>query len=170
MVLLQNIENTATITSNSFLLIMNETFDLVIFGGTGDLALRKLYPALFLAETDGNLHSSGRIIAAARQQLDDAAFRQKVTEALKRFVPDKCEPKKLEKFLARLTYFPLDVNNHAQYAQMKRSLDERPSQTVFYLSVGPSLFPAIIDGLKAVGLNTPETRIVLEKPLGRDLQ
>lgn len=148
----------------------NNTFDLVIFGGTGDLALRKLYPALFLAETDGNLHSSGRIIAAARQQLDDVAFREKVSEALKRFVPDKCEPTLVERFLARISYFSLDVNNVEQYKALKRSLDERDSQTVFYLSVGPSLFPAIINGLQASGLNTPETRIVLEKPLGRDLK
>jgi glucose-6-phosphate 1-dehydrogenase len=148
----------------------NTTFDLVIFGGTGDLALRKLYPALFLAETDGNLHPEGRIIAAARQQLDDAAFREKVSEALQRFVPDKFEASAVEKFLARLTYFSLDVNNVDQYKAMKRSLDARDSQTVFYLSVGPSLFPSIINGLQASGLNTPETRIVLEKPLGRDLQ
>lgn len=148
----------------------NNMFDLVIFGGTGDLALRKLYPALFLAETDGNLHPEGRIIAAARQQLDDAAFREKVSEALQRFVPDKFEASAVEKFLSRLTYFSLDVNNVDQYKAMKRSLDERDSQTVFYLSVGPSLFPSIINGLQASGLNTPETRIVLEKPLGRDLQ
>jgi glucose-6-phosphate 1-dehydrogenase len=147
-----------------------DTFDLVIFGGTGDLALRKLYPALFLAESDGKLHATGRIIAAARQQLDDNAFREKVSEALKKFVPEKFEAKLVEKFLARLTYFSLDVNNVEQYKAMKRSLDERDSQTVFYLSVGPSLFPAIIGGLQASGLNTPETRIVLEKPLGKDLQ
>jgi glucose-6-phosphate 1-dehydrogenase len=163
---------------------MDSNFDLVIFGGTGDLALRKLYPALFLADCDGRLHAQGRIIAAARQNLDDAAFRAKVAEALQRFVPkvtgaatdaaaaertqsarDAC----LSRFLARLTYFSLDVNNNEQYVALKRSLDERDSQTIFYLSVGPTLFPAIIGGLKHAGLNTPDTRIVLEKPLGRDL-
>ena len=66
---------------------MEGNFDLVIFGGTGDLALRKLYPALFLADCDDRLHAGGRIIAAARQTLDDEAFRAKVAEALQRFVP-----------------------------------------------------------------------------------
>ena len=157
---------------------MECNFDLVIFGGTGDLALRKLYPALFLADCDGRLHAQGRIIAAARQTLDDVAFRAKVAEALQRFVPkvagatpavqtlrDEC----LSRFLARLTYFSLDVNNSGQYESLKASLDKRDSQTIFYLSVGPTLFPAIIGGLKHAGLNTVETRIVLEKPLGRDL-
>ncbi len=151
---------------------MDTNFDLVIFGGTGDLALRKLYPALFLADCDDRLHPQGRIFAAARHAMDDDAFRAKVAEALHRFVPevvDSARANCLSRFLARLTYFSLDVNNGAQYETLKRSLDERSSQTVFYLSVGPSLFPAIISGLKRAGLNTAETRIVLEKPLGRDL-
>jgi len=151
---------------------MSSDFDLVIFGGSGDLALRKLYPALFLADCDGRLHAGGRIIAAARQTLDDAAFRVKVSEALLRFVPEVVNQANgdcLRRFLDRLSYFSLDVNNNAQYSTLKQKLDERDSETVFYLSVGPTLFPAIIGGLKAAGLNTPETRIVLEKPLGRDL-
>jgi len=157
---------------------MESNFDLVIFGGTGDLALRKLYPALFLADCDGRLHPQGRIIAAARQALDVDAFRAKVAEALQRFVPkvsggtaaaqtarDAC----LSRFLDRLTYFSLDVNDGAQFQDLKKSLDERDSKTIFYLSVGPTLFAAIINGLKRAGLNTAETRIVLEKPLGHDL-
>ena len=151
---------------------MDGNFDLVIFGGTGDLALRKLYPALFRAECDACLHPSGRIVAAARQKMDDAGFRQRVSEALNRFVPDvvaAAPAGALTRFLERISYFALDVNAPDQYRQLKARLDERASQTVFYLSVGPSLFPAIIDGLKLCGLNTSEARIVLEKPLGRDL-
>lgn len=149
---------------------MNTNFDLVIFGGTGDLAMRKLFPALFLADTDGRLHDAGRIIAAARQTLSDEDFRSKVSEALRIHLPKPPAAAKLEKFLSRLSYFALDVNNPAQYSELKQSLDARDSQTVFYLSVGPTLFPPIISGLQSAGLNTPETRIVLEKPLGRDLQ
>ncbi len=149
---------------------MNTNFDLVIFGGTGDLAMRKLFPALFLADTDARLHQGGRIIAAARQALTDEEFRAKVSDALNRFLPKPPSAANLEKFLARLSYFALDVNNPVQYAEMKKSLDARDSQTVFYLSVGPTLFPPIINGLRSAGLNTPDTRIVLEKPLGRDLQ
>lgn len=151
---------------------MDNNFDLVIFGGTGDLALRKLYPALFMADCDGRLHREGRIIAAARQTLDDGAFRAKVSEALSRFIPEMVSTagaSRLEAFLSRLTYFALDATNVEQYRALKASLDQRDSQTVFYLSVGPALFPAIVGGLQASGLNTPDTRIVLEKPLGRDL-
>ncbi len=151
---------------------MDSNFDLVIFGGTGDLALRKLYPALFLADCDDRLHPQGRIIAAARQTLDEATFRAKVSEALTRFVPELVQGARaecLQRFLARLTYFALDVNDVNQYRDLKTSLDQRDSQTVFYLSVGPKLFAPIIGGLKQAGLNTAETRIVLEKPLGRDL-
>ena len=100
---------------------------------------------------------SGRIVAAARQKMDDAGFRQRVSEGAQPVRPGRSRGGTCWHAHAvpwnGVSYFALDVNAPDQYRQLKARLDERASQTVFYLSVGPSLFPAIIDGLKLSGLN-----------------
>ena len=96
---------------------MNGNFDLVIFGGTGDLALRKLYPALFRAECDACLHAGGRIIAAAAEDGRRGVSRPR-ERRLNRFAPDiiKAAPDGgPARFLARIAYFALDVNAPEQY-------------------------------------------------------
>ena len=147
------------------------SFNLVLFGGTGDLSWRKLMPALFQAFRHGTLPDGGRIIGVARDDLSDAQYRELIRT---RF--DKVELAKrpsfeeFERFAALLHYQRVDLSKPEAYEALKARLSERPADTtVIYLAISPSLFPVVCEQLGVVGLNTAQTRIVLEKPLGQDL-
>ena len=147
------------------------SFDLVLFGGTGDLAWRKLMPALFQALRHGTLPANGRIIGVARDDMTDQAYRDLIrtrfeeVEGAKR--PNKAE---FEKFAALLHYVRLDLSKPEDYARLKERLDTRTADTVvMYLATSPALFTMACEQIGKSGLATPRTRIVLEKPLGHDL-
>src|SRR6478609_1652311 len=83
--------------------------DFVIFGGTGDLAVRKLLPALYLRDRDGQLTADTRVIAVARAGLDESGYRDKVRGELGRFVAgDLLDDETVNRFLARLHYASID--------------------------------------------------------------
>ncbi|HET7691299.1 MAG TPA: glucose-6-phosphate dehydrogenase [Nocardioidaceae bacterium] len=143
--------------------------DFVIFGGTGDLALRKLLPALFLRLRDGQLPAATRIIAVSRAGLDDEGYRDKVRGALPGFVQGATVPE-VDEFAARLQHVSLDVDDAHAWDDLGRRLNGNPNPVrVFYLAVGPTLFGAICHRLKEHGLAVPGSRVVLEKPIGHDL-
>lgn len=146
-------------------------FDLVFFGGTGDLVWRKLMPALFQAFRHGSLPEGGRIIGVGREDLSDAQYRQSIQAKFERVEGEK-RPSSEEfgRFAALLCYVRMDLSRPEDYARLKARLAERDTDTVvMYLSTAPSLFTTVCEQLAASGLNTPQTRIVLEKPLGHDL-
>jgi glucose-6-phosphate 1-dehydrogenase len=144
--------------------------DFVIFGGTGDLAFRKLLPALFHRMSDGQLPPTSRVIAVSRAGLDDAGYRDKVRSALDEFVPGADEAD-LDHFLSRLGHVSLDIDEDAAWAGLAHKVDDEANPTrVFYLAVGPALFGTICQRLAAHALVTPESRVVLEKPIGTDLR
>ncbi|HSH92412.1 MAG TPA: glucose-6-phosphate dehydrogenase [Ramlibacter sp.] len=147
------------------------SFDLVLFGGTGDLAWRKLMPALFQAFRHGSLPAGGRIIGVARDDLSDERYR-----ALIRARFDEVEEGKrpsaeeFERFAALLHFLRMDLSKPQDYERLAALLRERKADTVvMYLATAPSLFTVACEQLAAAGLNTPNTRLVLEKPLGHDL-
>ncbi len=147
------------------------SFDLVFFGGTGDLTWRKLMPALFQAFRHGKLPAGGRILAVARDERSDADYRQFIRE---RFVDVDSSKRpsddEFDRFAALLHYRRMDLSQPADYAGLKAWLDERGADTaVLYLATSPHLFPVICEQLGAAGLNGPRVRVVLEKPLGHDL-
>ncbi len=148
-----------------------EPFDLILFGGTGDLALRKLFPALYYRHRDGSLHSDGRIIGASRTELSDDAFRAQVIESCRTRIPDADrDDDSLSSFAQRLSYQQVDAMNADDYAALGERLNQRPDVVrVFFLATGPSLFGSICEQLSGHELVTPNTRVVLEKPLGHDL-
>ncbi len=146
-------------------------FDLVFFGGTGDLVWRKLMPALFQAFRHGTLPEGGRIIGVGRDDLNDEQYRQNI-QAKFAMVEGEKRPSDEEfaRFAALLCYVRMDLSKPEAYAALKTRLAERETDTVvMYLSTAPTLFATICEQLAASGLNTPQTRIVLEKPLGHDL-
>ncbi len=147
-------------------------FDMVVFGATGDLAMRKLIPALFYRCRDGQLPDDGRIIGASRGDLSRDEFIAKVREASDRFIPRKfCEQEAWDRFEARLDYLKVDAKNGDDYAALANVLNEAPDRVrVIYLATGSSLFGPVCEHLKAHGVVTPQTRVVLEKPLGNDLE
>ena len=148
-----------------------EPCDFVIFGGTGDLAVRKLLPALYLRDRDGQLTADTRIIAVARAGLDEPGYRDKIRAELGRFVAaELLEPDTVDRFLARLRFVSIDLTESADYVAVSDVL--APSTVdirVFYLACAPALFGPICDALGRQGLVTASSRVVLEKPIGHDL-
>ena len=147
------------------------SFDLVFFGGTGDLTWRKLMPALFQAFRHGKLPEGGRILAVARDERTDAEYRDFIRE---RFVEVESSKRPSDEEFARfaelLHYRRMDLSKPDDYAGLKSWIDERGAHTaVLYLATSPHLFPQICEQLGAAGLNGPRIRVVLEKPLGHDL-
>jgi glucose-6-phosphate 1-dehydrogenase len=146
-------------------------FDLVFFGGTGDLTWRKLMPALFQAFRHGKLPADGRILAVARDDRSDEEYRHFIRE---RFVDVESSKRPSEEEFARfaslLHYRRMDLSRPEDYAGLKGWIAERGADTVvMYLATSPHLFPVICEQLGAAGLNGPQVRVVLEKPLGHDL-
>jgi glucose-6-phosphate 1-dehydrogenase len=147
------------------------SFDLVLFGGTGDLAWRKLMPALFQAFRHGSLPEHGRIIGVARDDLGDAQYRALIRSRFDQVeIAKRPSPEEFERFASLLHYLRLDLSRPDDYQRLAAMLREgRADTVVMYLATAPSLFTATCEQLAAAGLNTPNTRIVLEKPLGHDL-
>ena len=150
---------------------MDNPCDFVIFGGTGDLAVRKLLPALYLRDRDGELTADTRIIAVARAGLDEAGYRDKVHAELGRFVATELlDADTVDRFLARLRFVSIDLTEPGDYVAVTDALSSSSVDIrVFYLACAPALFGPICDALGRQGLVTASSRVVLEKPIGRDL-
>ncbi|GAB7127619.1 glucose-6-phosphate dehydrogenase [Silvimonas sp. JCM 19000] len=149
-----------------------DAFDMVLFGGTGDLVMRKLLPALYHQHRDGNLPKSGRIICLGRSVPDNAAYLDKAHGLAKGYLGKDYEEDVWAAFAARVEYLKLDANDPAEYSKLADKLNEQQGRSrVFYLSTAPDLFARICKALSDVGLaRVPNTRVVLEKPLGHDLE
>jgi glucose-6-phosphate 1-dehydrogenase len=146
-------------------------FELVLFGGTGDLTWRKLMPALFQAWRHGKLPADGRILAVARDERSDADYRSLIEERFAEVESAK-RPSKEEfaGFAQLLHYRRMDLSRPQDYAGLKTWLDARGASTqVLFLATSPHLFTQICSQLGAAGINGPQVRVVLEKPLGHDL-
>ncbi|HEX2943627.1 MAG TPA: glucose-6-phosphate dehydrogenase [Rhodopila sp.] len=145
-------------------------FDCVVFGATGDLTLRKLLPALYYRFRDGQMPSQSRIIGAARSHLSDEAFRDTAQKALEQHVsPSDLDIETMRRFLGQLHYVAIDATaEDADWDQFTPLLD--PSRVrVFYLATSPDLYGPICRALGKAGLVTDQSRVVLEKPIGHDL-
>jgi glucose-6-phosphate 1-dehydrogenase len=147
------------------------SFDLVIFGGTGDLAWRKLVPALFQAFRHGKLPEGGRILGVSRQDLDDAGYRAWLKERFQDVEGAKRpSDEEFARFAALVHYLPMDLSQGTAYGRLGDWLAQRPADVVvMFLATAPDLFTTVCTQLGAAGLNAPHVRVVLEKPLGHDL-
>ena len=148
-----------------------DIFDCVVFGATGDLTLRKLLPALYYRYRDGQIPDGARIIGAARSDLSTDGYRERASKALNAHVAkaDRDEGM-IAKFLDLVHYVhgnAADSGGLEALAGALKGCDERIR--VFYLATSPDLYGPICDNLAATGLVTPLSRVVLEKPIGRDL-
>jgi glucose-6-phosphate 1-dehydrogenase len=146
-----------------------EPFDLVVFGGAGDLAHRKLYPALFHRELGNQFSEPTRIIGASRRRLDRDAFRASVKDTLiKLHLVDSHAGAAMERFLSRLDFVAIDATSEGGWADLKAFLGGDDRIRAYYLATGPDLFGPLAKRLGAEGLVTPRSRIIVEKPIGRD--
>jgi glucose-6-phosphate 1-dehydrogenase len=154
-------------------LIPVEPFDLIVFGGTGDLAMRKLLPGLYHRDCDDQIAPESRIIAVSRGDLGRKSYMATVEEAVRRFTPEEqIRQDVLERFLRRLDHVAVDAAGAAGWKKLAGLLERNGRANavrVFYLATAPSLFGPVAENLAAHGLVTPESRVVVEKPIGRDL-
>jgi glucose-6-phosphate 1-dehydrogenase len=148
-----------------------EPFDYVVFGGTGDLARRKLLPALFHRLKDGQVPEGSRIIATSRRQMSDEAYRAWAREALDDHLDDGTDGGDLDRFLRMLAYVPVDAASDAGWDRLRDVLASGADKVrAFYLAVSPDLFDDICQRIGAHGLVTEKSRVVIEKPVGHDLE
>ncbi|HVR49826.1 MAG TPA: glucose-6-phosphate dehydrogenase [Pseudorhodoferax sp.] len=147
------------------------SFDLVLFGGTGDLAWRKLMPALFQSFRHGTLPPGGRIIGVARDDHSDDAYRALIEARFEAVEGDKRpSAEEFKRFAALLHYQRMDLSKPQDYAALADKLLSRNADSVvMYVATAPALFTQVVEQIAAAGLNGPKTRVVLEKPLGHDL-
>ena len=148
------------------------TCDFVVFGGTGDLALRKLLPALYHRERAHQLPYDFRIIGASRSDLDDEGYKRLAREALgQHLAPEDLDPEAVSRLLDRIHHLTIDAADPEGWHLLHGLLKERDRGQVraFYLAVAPALFGPICDRLDEIGVVDATSRVVMEKPIGVDL-
>ena len=144
-------------------------FDLVLFGGSGDLAMRKLLPAMYSRDVCNDLPPTARIICVGRHEWSQDEFLTTIESNSKPHLKHVDEAA-WSKFTKRVVYVSLNATEASTYRPLIEALRKDESLTrVYYLATPPHLFARICDNLAATGLATPNSRVVLEKPLGRDL-
>ena len=151
---------------------------MAIFGATGDLAHRKLLPALYNLAHDGALPERFELIGIARRDQPHEDFRRIARESIERFSRRKPDPDVLDGLLDDVRYLPGTFDDDGAYHELGRTLEEFDEkagyrlQRLFYLATAPQFFPVIVGELGAAGLNQDDkadVRIVIEKPFGYDL-
>ena len=152
---------------------------LVLFGASGDLAKRKLIPALYNLAAGGYLPDEFAIVGISRSPMSDDDFRQKMIQDLATFETGALDPQRVEWLRSRLSYMSGDLDDAATFDRLREALEAADKQWgtggnyLFYLAVPPSQFAAIAERLGAAGLTREEggawRRIVIEKPFGHDL-
>ena len=147
-----------------------EPFDFIAFGATGDLAERKLLPALYQRQIAGQFSEPTRVVGASRSKLTNKEYREFARKAIVDHVPEQyIVAEELDRFLARLSYVAVDALSGQGFEALKKAIGDSERIRVFYMAVAPSLFGDICLKLKEHGLASPQARIVVEKPIGRDL-
>jgi glucose-6-phosphate 1-dehydrogenase len=142
----------------------------VIFGGTGDLAHRKIFPALLHRFRDRQFGPGSRIIGTSRRAITRDAYRATIRDALFRFAGTiDADVSDLTDFLACVDYVTVDAHGDDGWSDLKARIETRPQEVrAFYLATAPGLFGDIAARLAGHRLVTPSTRIIVEKPIGTD--
>lgn len=150
---------------------------MVIFGATGDLAMRKLAPALYNLKGEGLLGEAFAVVGVGRDGLTRERYQQKIDRDLREFGPKPTDVARAEWLLQRASYLAGSFDDDATYRRLREHLAERtdaPANVLFYLATPPSLFEPIIERLASVGLTDESAgawrRVIIEKPFGRDLE
>jgi glucose-6-phosphate 1-dehydrogenase len=145
------------------------TFDMLLFGGTGDLVTRKLLPALYRRFVAGQVCAESRIFGVARSNLTRAAYTAQAEAACSQFLGKEFDVKQWEGFARLLDYVRLDAGAEKDYAALAELLADRERVVrVFFFSTASNLFSVICQNLAKAKVVTPLSRVVLEKPLGHD--
>ena len=149
-----------------------QPFDYVVFGATGDLTKRKLIPALYHRFKDGQFDEKSRIIGVSRTKLSPAEFQDAAREAITQFVErDYQDEQVIDRFVKICSYVAVDVSKPEEAGDLGKALRDDPKIVrAFYLAVAPDLFEPIAEFLQKKKLYRRDARVVIEKPLGHDLE
>ncbi|WOI53054.1 glucose-6-phosphate dehydrogenase [Parvularcula sp. LCG005] len=142
----------------------------VLFGATGDLARRMLFPSLYFLHMEGFLEEGQKIIGSSRSEYPDEEFREKMRPWIKERTGEYYDEATFNTFAERVSYVAVDASEPAHFARLRDALNDGQDEAVFYLSTSPSIFSAVCDALNEHGLSKAPNRIVVEKPIGHDLQ
>ena len=152
---------------------------LVIFGATGDLAQRKLLPAVYNLAHEGALPERFNLVGVSRRDQSDDDFRQSAREWIAEHSRRETDDQVLEGLLGRLRYIGFSFDDQEGYAKLGKVIEEldgesgQPLNRAYYLSTAPEFFPVITSALKEAGLHRHrdvDVRAVIEKPFGTDLK
>lgn len=144
--------------------------NITIFGGTGDLAFRKLLPALYTMDCTGKLPLDSRIVSVGRRDYSQEAYRAQAGEWVRRFSRLPFSEKGFAAFARRLHYFRMDLTNAADYRRLDAFFAENSiGAHLFYYAVAPRFFAAVTQGLKTVS-GAGGGKVMLEKPFGETLE
>lgn len=149
---------------------------IIIFGASGDLTKRKLIPALFDLYTHDRLQGDFAIIGTARTSYEDDDFRSYILEQMHQYIKQEEQDEvQFNAFVSHLYYQSLDPSKDEGYPALRQRIidlthEDNPDNLLFYLATPPSLYGVVPLHLKQVGLNTPGSRIIVEKPFGYDFQ
>jgi glucose-6-phosphate 1-dehydrogenase len=144
-------------------------FDMLLFGGTGDLVTRKLLPALYRRFAAGQISAASRIFGLARSPLSRTQYAAQAQAACREFLGPEFDAEQWQSFSALLDYVKLDAADDKDYAALAALLRDRDAVVrVFFFSTASNLFAEICQNLAKAQVVTPLSRVVLEKPLGHD--
>jgi glucose-6-phosphate 1-dehydrogenase len=150
-------------------MMSSSKIDLVLFGARGDLSRRKLFPALYQLDKADLLSDDTRIAAVARQELETVDFVEQMGETLKTNLGDDWDDKIWSRFKKRIEYIRIEFSKKEQFNALREWSDE--SRTlIFYMATPPSMFGIICQHLDEANCIDSKARIVLEKPIGHDLE
>ncbi len=151
---------------------MSISCDMLVFGGTGDLALHKLIPALYYLHRENRLHHDVRIAAIARQPMELTAYLALAERHCRaQIVPSDFEATTWHAFSRRLDYYAMDATQRSEFIGLAHYLGQPEGRVrVHYLATAPNLFEPIASNLESAGLAGENARIVLEKPIGHSLE
>jgi glucose-6-phosphate 1-dehydrogenase len=145
-------------------------FHIVVFGGDGDLALRKIYPALFHRHQDGQFSKDFKIIAITRKEPNKTLFSTELIKFLKVSEGDQTKVEEIEKFANQIELIQVENQEAKSYVHLSKVLNENPHyQHIYYFSTPSSAFGPIARALKDSGLVNEKSKVVIEKPLGHSL-
>jgi glucose-6-phosphate 1-dehydrogenase len=153
---------------------------MVIFGATGDLTKRKLFPALYNLAKSNLLAREFAVVCMARSEMPTEAFREQISQDIKRFATTEVEANLWDWFMKRIYYISGDAKNPNSYLKLKETIEQADrdhgtqGNYFYYLATAPDYFGEIVGQLRCAGLTKEDNgqwrRVIIEKPFGHDLE
>jgi len=144
-------------------------YDIVIFGGSGDLSMRKLMPALYFIYRQGKFPESSRILALSRSNIEQADFRTLVLKNLQKYLGTEYSEQDARAFTGLVNYMALDIADDGAWSELVSYLAPMARRKIiYYMAVMPTLFGPVCRQLSRTNLNPDNSCLVVEKPLGED--